>query len=247
MRIRGNTQAGRNYLFMDESSEKLLKEHPGEPPSIEGSVSTTIDYSLRLRNTPPPSAGQLVAVAVAAAVYTILSWLSASLLSSGIPVVSFLFVAIGFGIPFALWFGGWAFVIAYIGNFVGAGLLVGTPLLVALPFGTVDLIQLGLPMILYRLLAKRFGVSPIGKDVFTVRGFIFFLLCAVLPNNIIGGLYGNLILIWAGFNPPSTLLPAWFIWSVSNIVITAVIGSILLNSLGPVVERFGLTVRNAFS
>src|SRR5437588_901803 len=156
-------------------------------------------------------------------------------------------ISIGFGIPFALWFVGWAFVIAYIGNFVGAGLLVGTPLLVALPFGTVDLIQLGLPMILYRLLAKRFGVSPIGKDVFTVRGFIFFLLCAVLPNNIIGGLYGNLILIWAGFNPPSTLLPAWFIWSVSNIVITAVIGSILLNSLGPVVERFGLTVRNAFS
>src|SRR5438309_10290924 len=100
-RIRDNTQAGRNYLFMDESSEKLLKERPDEPPPIEGSVSTTIDYSLRLRNTPPPSAGQLVAVAVAAAVYTILSWLSASLLSSGIPVVSFLFVAIGFGIPFA--------------------------------------------------------------------------------------------------------------------------------------------------
>ena len=67
---------------MDESSEKLLKERPDEPPPIEGSVSTTIDYSLRLRNTPPPSAGQLVAVAVAAAVYTILSWLSASLLSS---------------------------------------------------------------------------------------------------------------------------------------------------------------------
>ena len=56
-----------------------------------------------------------------------------------------------------------------------------------------------------------------------------------------------LILIGAGFNPASTLIPAWFIWSTSNIVITLVIGSILLNTLGPVVERFGLTVRNAFS
>ena len=220
---------------------------PTEPPEIVGSKSTAITYSLRIRGAPPPTPGQIVAVAVATAVYTILSWLSASLLSSGIPVVSFLFVAIGFGIPFALWFGGWAFVIAYIGNFVGAGLLVGTPLLVALPFGTVDLIQLGLPMILYRTLARRFGASPIGKDVFTARGFIFFLVCAVLPNNIIGGLYGNLILIGAGFNPASTLIPAWFIWSTSNIVITLVIGSILLNTLGPVVERFGLTVRNAFS
>lgn len=232
---------------MDEPTEQPVKTYPTEPPKIAGSASTAITYSLRLRGVPPPSAGQIVAVAVATAVYTILSWLSASLLSSGIPVVSFLFVAIGFGIPFALWFGGWAFVIAYIGNFVGAGLLVGTPLLVALPFGTVDLIQLGVPMLLYRLLAPRFGVSPIGKDVFTVRGMVFFLVCAVLPNNIIGGLYGNLILIGAGFNPPNTLLPAWFIWSTSNIVITIVIGSILLSSLGPVVERFGLTIRNAFS
>ena len=232
---------------MDEPTKQPAGIHPTAPPEIVGSKSTAITYSLRLRGVPPPSPGQIVAVAVATAIYTILSWLSSSLLSSGIPVVSFLFVAIGFGIPFALWFGGWAFVIAYIGNFVGAGLLAGTPLLVALPFGTVDLIQLGVPMLLYRLLAKRFGLSPIGKDVFTARGFIFFLVCAVLPNNIIGGLYGNLILIWAGFNPPATLLPGWFVWSASNIVITIVIGSILLNSLGPVVERFGLTIRNAFS
>ena len=166
---------------------------------------------------------------------------------SGISVVSAVFLAIGFGIPFAIWFGGWAFVIAYIGNFVGAGLLAGLPLITAIPFGTVDLIQLGLPMLLYRLLAKRFGVSPIGKDVFTIRGFLFFLFCAVLPNNIIGGLYGNLILIWSGINPLNVLLPGWVAWVASNVVVTIVIGSVLLRTLGPVVERFGLTVRNAFS
>src|SRR5260370_39135968 len=96
-RIRDNKQAGRNYLLMDESSEKLLKEqpaaHPSEPPPIEGSVSTTIDYSLRLRNTTPPSAGQLVAVAVPAAVYMSLSWFSALLLSAGIAARSFLVVS----------------------------------------------------------------------------------------------------------------------------------------------------------
>ncbi len=218
-----------------------------EPPPIEGSVSTRITYSLRLRGVPSPTLGQIVAVAVATAVYTILSWLAIISLPSGISVVSAVFLAIGFGIPFAIWFGGWAFVIAYIGNFVGAGLLAGLPLITAIPFGTVDLIQLGLPMLLYRLLAKRFGVSPIGKDVFTVRGFLFFLFCAVLPNNIIGGLYGNLILIWSGFNPLNLLLPGWVAWVASNVVVTIVIGSVLLRTLGPVVERFGLTVRNAFS
>ncbi len=232
---------------MDESVQKPEVQRADAPPEIAGSQSTFINYTLRF--TGAPSLAQLVAVAVATAVYTVLSWLAIISLPSGVPVVSTVFLAIGFGIPFAIWFGGWAFVIAYIGNFVGAGLLSTPPLPspIALWFGTVDLIQLGLPMILYRTLAKRFGVSPIGKDVYTVRGFIFFIVCAVLPNNIIGGLYGNYILVQTGIAPANTFLLGWFTWSLSNVVVTLVIGSILLKTLGPVVERFGLTIRNALS
>lgn len=220
-------------------------ERPEAPPAIAGEVeSTAIRYTLRLAGG--PSLGQLVAVAVASAVYIVLSWLAILALPSGFPVVSAVFLAIGFGIPFAIWFGGWGFVIAYLGNFIGAGLLANPPLPpnVALWFGTTDLIQLGLPMLLYRLLARPFGVNPIGKDVYTVRGFIFFLLCAVLPNNILGGLYGNFVLKQAGVIADNVFFASWFVWSLDNIVITLIIGSILLKFLGPVVERFGLTMRN---
>lgn len=234
---------------MEESSIRntSTEGRRDEPPEIGGSTSTVIDYTLRF--TGAPSIGQLVAVAVASAVYIVLSWLAILTLPSGVPVVSAVFLAIGFGIPFAIWFGGWAFVIAYLGNFIGAGLLAAPPLPlpIALWFGTVDLIQLGVPMILYRTLAKRFGVNPIGKDVYTTRGFIFFVLCAVLPNNIIGGLYGNFILVVTGIAPANTFGLGWFAWSLSNIIVTLIIGSLLLRFLGPVVERFGLTVRNAFS
>lgn len=225
-----------------ESRREVPLEPEGLPYEPAG-AETHLRYTLRF--TGGPSLGQLVAVAVAAAVYTVLSWLSIQL-PSGFPVVSSIFIAIGFGIPFAIWFGGWAFVIAYIGNFVGAGLLSTPPLPlpVALIFGTVDLIQLGLPMLLYRTLAPRFGLNSIGKDVFTVKGFIFFMLCAVLPNNIIGGLYGNFILMQSGVLPPNAFLSGWFVWSLSNVVITMIIGSILLKTLGPVVERFGLTIHN---
>ena len=214
------------------------------PPEVAGSASTFIRYTLRF--TGAPSLGQLVAVAVATAVYTVLSILA---IPSGIPVVASIFIAIGFGIPFAIWFGGWGFVIAYIGNFIGAGLLATPPLPlpIALWFGTVDLIQLGLPMLLYRTFASRFGVSPIGKDVYTVRGFLFFVVCAVLPNNIIGGLYGNYILVQTGYAPSNTFLLGWFTWSLSNTIVTLIIGSILLKTLGPIVERFGLTVHNALN
>jgi hypothetical protein len=231
-----------------EGSEIGAEERPEAPPEAAGgTTSTVIDYTLRF--TGAPGLAQLVAVAVASAVYIVLSWLAIIALPSGFPVVSSIFLAIGFGVPFAIWFGDWAFVIAYLGNFIGAGLLSNPPLPVniALWFGTTDLIQLGMPMLLYRLLAKRFGVSPIGKDVFTVRGFIFFILCAVLPNNILGGLYGNFVLVQTGILPGNAFLPAWFVWSLSNVVVTLIIGSVLLKFLGPVVERFGLTVRNALS
>lgn len=233
--------------MMDESAQKTKTEgRMEEPPAIAGSASTIIDYTLRF--TGAPSIGQLVAVAIASAIYIVLTWLTIIQLPLvGVAGVSAVFLAIGFGIPFAIWFGGWGFVIAYLGNFIGAGLLSALPLPVALWFGTVDLIQLGVPMLLYRTLAKRFGVNPIGKDVYTRKGFIFFVLCAVLPNNIIGGLYGNFILVQSGFNPPNTFLLGWFGWSLSNVVVTLVIGSLLLYFLGPVVEHFGLTVRNALS
>jgi hypothetical protein len=238
-----NAELEQRGISLEPADDVPAGDLPLEPPGLEEAPPMQIDYSLRW--TGWPSLGQLVAVAVAAAVYTVLSFLSVQL-PSGIPLVSSVFVAIGFGIPFAMWFGGWAFVIAYIGNCVGAGLLATPPLPlpVALWFGTVDLIQLGLPMLLYRFLAPRFGVSSIGKDVFTKRGFIFFVVCAVLPNNIIGGFYGNFILMKTGTEPAYAFLPGWFTWSLTNIIITLIIGSILLKTLGPVVERFGLTVRN---
>ena len=218
-----------------------------EEPPIPAPSSTHTGYSLRFAGG--PNTTQLVAIAVATGVYTALSWFCSVFLNISVgPIVSPLFFAIGFGIPFAIWFGEWAFVIAYIGNAVGAGILTGllSPS-EALWFGTVDLIQLGLPMLLYRLLASRVGVDPIGKDVFTLRGFIFFLVCAVLPGNIIGGAYGNAILVWLGKEPTALYYLQWFIWSISNITFTIIIGSILLKRLSLVVERSGLTIRNAFN
>ena len=230
---------------MGESMQEFSEERRDEPPVIEGSASTRIRYSLRF--TGAPTLQQLVAVAVATAVYTVLSWLAIIGLPSPFFGVSTIFLAIGFGIPFGIWFGGWAFVIGYIGNFIGAGLLTGTPLLTSIPFGAADIIQLGLPMLLYRIFAPRFGLSAIGKDVYTVRGFLFFLVCAVIPNNILGALYGNGILVGGGLLKPEAYFPSVGIWAISNIIITVIIGSALLGRIGPIVERFGLTIRNLFN
>lgn len=233
---------------MDESISKAQteQERRNEPPALEGAtegVSTRVSYSLRF--TGWPNLSQLVAIAVATATYTVLSYLSLTFIPTPIKGLGTIFFPIIFGLPFALWFGGWVLVIAYIGNTVGAGIMLGIPLPQSMAFGVADLIQLCIPMILYRLLAGQFGVSAIGKDALTLRGFIFFAVVAVLPWNILGGLYGTVMLIAFSFVPPESFWLTWGTWSISNVVLLLVAGPIILSQIGPIVERAGLTVHDA--
>jgi integral membrane sensor domain MASE1 len=198
-------------------------------------------YSLAWNPNPPVTVARLVAVAVAAGVYTVLSWLGVIALPIGIVGVSSLFIAIGFGIPFAIWFGAWGLLIGYLGTFIGPGLLGGTPLLVAIPFSFVDWFQLGIPMLAYRGLANRFGVDPMGKDVYTARGIIFFVVFGVILPNAAGALYGITILSVGGLVPPEAFWPGVIGWWVGNMIVSIIIAPILLRGLSPVVERYGLT------
>jgi len=199
-------------------------------------------YSLAWSPNPPLTVPQVAAVAVAAGVYVILSWVGVIALPTGFFNVSAFFVAMGFGVPFALWFGGWIFVIGFLGSFVGAGLLTGTPLPVALPFGIVDWVQLGIPLVCYRTLSYTFGVDPLGRDVFTSKGFTFFLLTAVIPNNLLGALLGVSILVGGGLIPQEAFTPSWVGWWIGNMIVVAVIAPILMKSLSSTVERLGLSV-----
>ncbi len=199
-----------------------------------------VEYGLRWNPNPPLTVASLVTFALAAGVYTVLSWLGVIALPMGIVSVSALFVAIGFGIPFAMWFGGWGLVIGYIGSFIGAGLLAGVPLLIDIPFAFVDWIQFGIPLLAYRLLAQRFGLHPLGRDVYTVKGFLFFLVFGVVLPNGLGALYGISILRAGGLVPPDAFGPAVVGWWVGNMIVSAVIAPILLSTVTPIIERFGL-------
>jgi len=206
-----------------------------------------VEYSLKWNPNPPVTLAQYATIAAAAGVYTILSWLGVIALPIGVVGVSAFYVAIGFGIPFALWFGGYGLIIGYIGSFLGAGLLAGVPLTIAIPFGFVDLIQFGIPLLAYRLLAPKVGVDPIAKDVYTLKGFIFFLIFCVLIPNYFGSLYGIWILYIGGLVPPEAFLVAQMGWWISNMIIIVIISSIVLKLVGPVMERYGLTIKGVIS
>ncbi len=200
-----------------------------------------MEYGLKWNPNPPITVPQLVAYALATGVYTVLAWISVVSFPIQVPGVGGLFIAMGFGLPFAMWFGGWGLVMGFIGTSVGAGILAGLPLPVSLAFGVGDIILFGSLLLLYRGLAKRFGVDPIGRDVFTRKGFIFFFIVAGNIPHILGGLYG-VGLLWAlGFIPQNLVVATFLGFWLTNVLVVVVIAPILLRLLGPVVERMGLT------
>lgn len=198
-------------------------------------------YGLKWNPNPPVTVPQLVAIALATGVYTILAWIGVISLPFQVPGVSALFIAMGFGVPFAMWFGGWGLVMGFVGTAIGAGVLSGLPLPVSLAFGVGDIILFGALILLYRGLAPRFGVDPIGRDVFTRRGFLFFWVFAAIIPHILGAIYGIGLLYAVGFVPQDLIVVTFFGFWISNMFVVLIVAPWLLRFLGPVVERQGLT------
>ena len=204
-------------------------------------------YSLKWNPNPPLRVENLVTYAVAAAVYTIIAWLGVIAMPMGFLSVSALYIGMGFLIPFVLWFSGWGWVIGVIGAIVGAGILAGMPVPLAIPFGLVELVVQIPLLIVYRTVGPRFGVSPIGKDVFTPKGFVFFLVVGVILAQLWSAVTGNFMLYLFGFVPADALPLSVTGWWIGNMIAVVVIGTILLGVLTPVVERMGLTVRGVIT
>jgi len=204
-------------------------------------------YGLKWNPNPPVGIALLVTVAVAAGVYTILAWLGVIALPFGFLSVSALYVGIGFITPFVLWFGGWGLIIGAIGGIVGSGILTGMPIPLAIVFGLLVEWGTEIPLLIfYRVLAPKFKLSPIGKDVYTRRGFVFFFLVMVVIQ-VLSSLIGNIVLYKAGFIPLDALAISMVGWWVGNMIAGVVIGPVVLRALTPVVERLGLTVHGLWS
>jgi integral membrane sensor domain MASE1 len=129
----------------------------------------------------------------------------------------------------------------FIGTTIGAGILTGLPLPISLAFGIGDIILFGSLVLLYRGLAPRFGVSPVGRDVFTLRGFIFFFIIGANIPHLLGAIYGTWLLYTVGFVPADAVWVTFFGFWIGNVIVVTVVSPILLRLLGPVVERYGLT------
>lgn len=200
-------------------------------------------YRLKWNPNPPLRVANLVTYAVAGGLYTALAWASVTFVPSGVSGISSFYFAMGFLIPFVLWFSGWGVVIGVLGAIVGAGILTGIPVSLAVPFGLVEAVVQVPFLIVYRSLAPTLGLSPVGKDVMRPKGFIFFFVVAVVLTQLWSAVSGVLANYLLGMTPADLVLTVMILWWVTNGIFVLVIGAVLCGTLGPVVERLGLTVR----
>jgi hypothetical protein len=151
------------------------------------------------------------------------------------PGVATIYFAVAFMIVFALWFGGWGVIAAYIGCYVGAGVLAGVSHMVALYWSLADVWQVLIPLVAFRTLKADI-------DLWTRKDLLTFLVFGVILNNLIGAGWGATTLAIGKVISWSNLVFVFGSWFATNLIVTAIIGTLMLRYLTPHVRRAKLLV-----
>ena len=206
-------------------------------------------YGLHWNPNPPITLGQWVTFAVIIGVNMALVAFGVIAVPFAAIGVSAFYVAVGFMIPFTLWFGLWGMIAAYLGAFLG-GALAGFPIAVGWYISLVDVIQVIVPFILYRAVAPKLGLDPLGKDLYGphwLKAWVFMFVAAVLFQNPIAASINMWVLLKVGLIPANVFGPAVIGWMVGDIIVIPLIMPVVCHFLSPVVERAGLVVHGWIS
>ena len=154
-----------------------------------------------------------------------------------VPGVSSLYFAVAVMILFTLWFGGYGAVAAYVGTFIGAGVLSGMSPAVIWYWSLAGLWQVLIPLVALRMLD---GDVRLGKR----RDMVIFVIFGILVNNAFGALWGAVTLALGNGIAWAQVSPAFFAWFIGNAIITALVVPIALRYVTPKIERSKVFVRH---
>lgn len=146
-----------------------------------------------------------------------------------------LYTAAAFMIAFALWFGGWGVLAAYLGCFLGAGMLMGLPVEVNLLWSLADLWQAVIPLVAFKAFDADIGLK-------TKRDLGIFLCFGWLFNNVVGAGWGASMLAAGGFASRAEVPGIFSGWLIGNLIVTIAITPLLLHYVTPYLQRAGVSV-----
>ena len=155
----------------------------------------------------------------------------------GPAITSHLYVAVAFMILFALWFGAYGAVAAYVGCFIGAGILSGIPPEVSVYWSLADLWQVLIPLVALRMLNVDLSLDK-------RRDIIVFVIFGIVINNAFGALWGAVMLAIGNVIAWAEVTPAFIGWFAGNVILTALIVPLALRHGTPKIQKTKVFVRN---
>jgi hypothetical protein len=156
------------------------------------------------------------------------------------PGVSSFYIAVTFMIAFALWFGGWGVLAAYLGCILGAGVVGGVPPVVNLTWSLADVWQVLIPLAAFRSFRADIAL-PAWRDFGIFLAFGWFL------NNLAGAAWGAATFALGGVIPWSAAAGVFWSWFLGNLAVTILITPLLLVLLTPRLRSAGLLVRGTWA
>jgi hypothetical protein len=160
----------------------------------------------------------------------------------GIPLggangVSTLFIAVAAMILFTLWFGAYGAVAAYIGGFIGAGVLSGISPEVSVYFALADLWQVLIPLVALRMLT-------VDLSLIRRRDIICFAAFGIVINNAFGALWGAVSLAIGNVILWTEIVPTMTGWFIGNVIVTALVVPLALRYGTQYIQKSKIFVRN---
>jgi integral membrane sensor domain MASE1 len=192
-----------------------------------------------LRHAQEPTYSFVILTFVLILVNTALAWLSVKFIPASASGVALVYIAVAFMILFALWFGAYGAIAAYIGTLL-AGVLTTEVFLqhpeIAIVWAVAGLLQVLIPLVAVR-------TFEVDLTLENRRDWTVILLFAVLINNLAGAAWGAFTL---SLIPGSAVNIAgtFSTWLVGNIVITILIVPLALRFLTEKVSRSKLFVKH---
>ncbi len=186
-----------------------------------------------MKSDKPNRSGKLITglgILVAATIINTLLARYVAVPLAGVPGIASLYPAVAFMIAFGLWFGWWGIIAAYLGCFVGAGMLNQMAFDINLYFSLADLWQVLIPVAAF----KTFGADI---NLTTGRDWVVLIIFGWLLNNLVGAAWGSASLAVGGAISWSAFFNSFVRWFLGNLVVVIVLTPLLLKYLSPIVRR----------
>lgn len=194
-----------------------------------------------MKKTHEPTYSYVILTFVLILVNTVLAYASTTYIPTNASGIAYIFPAVAFMILFTLWFGAYGAIAAYVGTFVGSGLLATEILAknpaIAILWAVAGLIQVIIPLIAVR----RFDID-LALD--NRRDISLIILFGVVINNLAGAAWGALTLgMVLGAGAMGSIFSAWLI---GNVIATLLIVPLALRLVTPKIEKSRFFVKTYF-